>query len=125
LLIDAHAWIEYLLGSQKGEKLNEILLNEENEIKVISITISEVLSKTKRMGMNIETAYNSIINNSEIIETNAQSAKEAGLLHAKMKNEGSSIGIVDCLLIKTAIQTNSKLVTGDLHFKNFKEAIIL
>lgn len=125
LIIDAHSWIEYLKGSSIGEKLNKILLDEKNEIYTLSITISEVVSKAKREGMDSETAYNAIIKNAEIIETSIESAKEAGLLHAKMRQERSTMGIVDCLLLRTAIQTNSKLVSSDPHFKNFKEAILL
>ena len=46
-LIDTSAWIEYLNGSESGEKVNKILKNR-NEIYVISLIISEVISKVKR-----------------------------------------------------------------------------
>ena len=62
LIIDAHSWIEYLEGSFSGQKLNDIL-KEDNEILVLPITISEVMGYIKRKGGNVELAYNSIIKN--------------------------------------------------------------
>ena len=61
-IIDSSAWIEYLQGSIFGEKVREILMNN-NEIYVINITISEVVSKIKREKSDFELAYKTIISN--------------------------------------------------------------
>ena len=124
LLVDAHSWIEYLEGSSSGEKLSK-LLNEENEIYVLSITISEVVSKVKRSDKDSELAYDSIIKNSRILELTPRIAKEAGILHADIRKKNSSFGIVDSLLISSAKSINAKVVTGDRHFKQFNNVIII
>ena len=124
-LIDAYAWIEYLEGSFKGEKVNNIL-NGENEILVLPITIAEVVSKVQRKNSKPEVAYQSIISKSKAIEMTPRIAKQAGLLHAKMrKGAYKQFGIVDATIIETANVINAKILTGDPHFKDFKEAIIL
>lgn len=123
-IIDAYSWIEYLNGSEKGEKVNNIL-NSDNEIFVLSITIAEVISKVKRNGKDEKIAYESIIKRAKIIETIPRIAKEAGLLHAEMRKKFSQFGIVDALLIKTAKNIQAKILTGDNHFKDFPEAIML
>jgi len=124
LIIDAHSWIEYLKGSEQGEKLNN-LLNGNNEIIVLPITITEVIAKVKKQKGNVELAYSSIIKNSVIFEPTPRIAKEAGLLYVKMRKTNESFGIVDSILITSATLTDAKLVTGDNHFKPFKEAIII
>lgn len=123
-IIDAHSWIEYLEGSSKGEKVNKILQSE-NEIFVLPITIAEVVSKTKRKNSNSELAYKIIISNSKIMESTPKIAKQAGLLHAQMRKKYPQFGIVDAILIETAKATNSKVLTGDNHFKDLKEAIMI
>jgi predicted nucleic acid-binding protein len=123
-LFDAFAWIAYLEGTNKGEKVNEILENE-NEIFTLPTTITEVISKLKRQDKNIETAYSAIIKNSKILNITPKIAKEAGLIHAEYKNKIEGISMADTLLISSAKATNSKIITGDNHFKSFKEAIIL
>lgn len=123
-LIDAYAWIEYLEGSKKGEKVSEIL-ESENEIIILPITIAEVVSKVKRKEGNSELAYNVMISKSKIIEMTPKIAKNAGILHAETRKKSPRFGIVDSTLIETAKIINAKIVTGDPHFENFKEAIIL
>lgn len=119
-LIDSSIWIEYLNGSKEGEALNK-LIKENNEIFTLSINISEVISKVKRKRGNIEIAYESIIANSNIIEPTPKIAKEAGILHAEMKQKQSSFPLVDALLICTARTLSAKIITTDAHFKSFKD----
>lgn len=124
LIIDAHSWIEYFKGSISGEKLNN-LLNEDNEILVIPITISEVIAKIKKAKGDTETAYNSIIKNSKTFSPTPKIAKEAAIIYVETRKENESFGIVDALLISSAKSIGAKLVSGDHHFKKFKEAIII
>lgn len=123
-LIDSSAWIDYLRGSELGKKVREILL-EENEVYVISIIISEVVSKIKRDNGDVEIAYRSIISNSKIAEITPKISKEAGLLHADMKNKIKGFGLVDSLIISVAKKLNAKILTKDEHFKKFKEVVFL
>ena len=123
-LIDVYSWIEYLEGSKEGEKVYEILKSN-NEIFVLPITISEVVSKVKRMKGNALLAYEAIVSNSQIIETTPKIAKEAGLLHAQIRKKQPSFGIVDALLITTAKFIKGKVLTGDRHFRNFKETVFV
>lgn len=123
-IIDAFAWIEYLEGSEKGKKVYEIL-NSASENFVLLITIAEVISKVKRKGGNFKLAYDSMISNCKIANISPQIVKEAGLLHAEQRKKVPQFGIVDALLLITARYSGAKVLTGDAHFKSFKEAIIL
>src|SRR3989344_3955606 len=108
-LIDAYAWVEYLEGSSKGEKVNKILVDQ-NEILVLPITIAEVVSKVQRKNSKPEIAYQSMISKSKIITMTPKIAKEAGLLHAKMRKKYNQFGIVDAIIIETAKTINAKIL---------------
>ena len=123
-IIDTSAWIEYLEGSIKGEKVHHIL-KEREEIFTIPIIIAEIISKTKKNKENIEIAYNSIISNVKLFEITPKIAKEAGILHAETKAKLKSFALADALIICTARALNAKIITLDNHFKYFKEAILL
>lgn len=122
--IDSSAWIEYFSGSKAGEKLNEIL-NQDNEIYVISLIISEVVRNVKSNKKDFELAYESIIKNSKIFEITPKLAKEAGLMNAELRSRFGSFPLIDTLIICSAKALNAKVVTLDNHFKHFKEAIVL
>jgi len=44
-VIDAYAWIEYLIRSKTGEKVKSVLEKETNEIYTCAATVAEVVSK--------------------------------------------------------------------------------
>ena len=123
-LIDSSAWIEYLKGSKTGEKVNKIL-KENEEIFVLSIIIAEVVSKIERESLNSQLAYESMIKNAKIFDITPKISKEAGLLHAKIKQNQKSFSLADALIISSAKMINAELVTKDSHFKHFTGAIII
>ena len=122
-LIDTSAWIEYLDGSAKGEKVNKSL--NEAEIFTTSQVIAELVSKTKRKRGNVDTAYNAIIKIAKVSEVTPRIAKEAGILHAETKAKLQSFSLADALIICSARALKAKILTTDSHFKSFKEAIII
>ena len=122
-LIDSSAWIEYLEGSKEGEEVSELL--KKGEIFSLSLVIAEVISKVKRMGKDFNLAYKIISSNSKVLEINPQIAKESGLLHAEMKKEGKNFGLIDAIILISTRKLKANLVTGDNHFKGFKEAILI
>src|SRR4030042_7076636 len=97
VFIDSSAWVEYLEGSYAGEKVNQIL-NENNEICSISIIISEVISRAKRNNQNIDIPFRAIVSNSKIFELIPEIAREAGVLHADMKRKIGDFGLVDAVI---------------------------
>lgn len=123
-LIDAYAWIEYLEGSEKGKVVKNIL-NDNNEIFTLALTISEVVSRIKRKGLDAEAAAEAIQSNAKILDISAKAAKEAGVFHAEMREKISDFGLVDAILYTIAQAEEAKVVTGDPHFKGFKNVVFL
>lgn len=123
-IIDSYAWIEYLDGSSLGEKVKKIIEGN-NELFSLNLTILEVISRTKRKKMDFESAYQLIISISKIAEITPELAKKAGIIHAEIREKIKDFGLVDSLLIILARKLNAKILTGDEHFRGFKEAIMI
>lgn len=124
-VIDAYAWIEYLEGSQKGEKVRGVIEDEGNLIFTHKVTLSEVISVAKRRDLNAEIAINAIIALSQFYEGDLSFFKEAGILHAELRKRISLFGLADTFVLLTARKLGAKVVTGDPHFKGFKEVLFL
>jgi predicted nucleic acid-binding protein len=124
-VIDAYAWIEYLIGSKDGEKVKSILEDENNEIYTCAVTVAEVISKTAREGGNLETAYDIIISNSQVINIDEEISKETGVLHSEMRKTKKDFGLADAYVLAIARRIKSKVLTGDLHFEGVREAILI
>ncbi|MEK6928554.1 MAG: PIN domain-containing protein [Nanoarchaeota archaeon] len=123
-LIDTSAWIEYLEGSEKGENVNALFNNEDNEITTIPLIIAEVISKVTRKKGNIGSAF-ALLSSCVLLAIDGITAKEAGLLHTHEKEKNQNFSLADALILKVAQRNNLKLITTDRHFKSFKEATIL
>ena len=123
-LIDSFAWIEYFEWSEIGNKAKEFI-DSDNELYSINLTISEVVSRFKRKKFDFESAYNAIVTLSRVTEITPELGKKAGILHAELKEKMKNFGLVDALILTFAKELNAKVVTGDEHFKGFKEAVFI
>ena len=124
-VVDAWAWIEYLIGSEYGASLNEILENENAEVYTCAVTLSEVVSKVAREGKDVEVAYSLLLSNSQIVNADEELSKSAGLVHAEMRQKEKDFGLADSYVLATARKLKIKILTGDPHFKNLTEAMLI
>ena len=125
VVIDTFAWIEYLKGSARGIEVKNILESDENEAYTSVISIAEISSRLKRENEDFELAYSEILKLSKVYSISNELAKESGMLHAETRKSIKDFGMVDSIILATARKLGAKVVTGDPHFKGFKEAILI
>ncbi len=124
-IVDAGAWIEYFRGSEHGAKLNDILDDPATDIYTCAITIAEVICKIARDGRDVEAAYDMLLSNAQVIKMDEQISKQAGLLHSKMRQTRKDFGIADAFILATANKLRAKIITGDPHFKDLENTIMI
>jgi predicted nucleic acid-binding protein len=125
-VVDAWAWVEYLIGSEFGKKLKEVLdETQRSEVYTCAITLGEVISKVAREERDVEVAYTMLLSNSQIIDINEELSKHAGLLHCEMRKTVKDFGLADAYVLATARMLKAKVLTGDAHFKSVKEAVLI
>ncbi len=123
-IIDSYAWIEYLDGSDSGLKVREILMGDA-EVFTVSISVAEVVSRTKRRQKDVDVAYNTIIRNSKIVDVNEELGREAGIQHAEIRAKIKDFGLADALILTAARKLGAKILTGDPHFRSFRETVLI
>ncbi|MBU0894153.1 MAG: PIN domain-containing protein [Nanoarchaeota archaeon] len=123
IIFDTFAWIEFFEGTKKGKIVKDFLC--ENEIITPLIVFLELSYKADKEHWNFREIVNYIKHNSEIIGMNENFIFSFGKLYNKVKKNIRGISIVDVVLLHTAMLKNAKVLTGDKHFKGFKEAMIL
>lgn len=124
-IIDAHAWISYLIGEKAGESVTKIVEDTKNEIFTNIVTLAEVMSIIKREDRDYNESCKIILSLSKIYVADIVFAREVGLLHAEIKKKIKDFGLADAFVLLTARKLNAKIITGDKHFKSFKEAVLL
>ena len=124
-VVDAYAWVEYLVGSEAGIRVRDLLEKGNNEVYTCAVTLAEVVSKAAREGQDTETVYTILLSNSQIVNVDEELSKEAGILHAQIRRTDRDFGLADAYVLATARRTGSRVLTGDPHFKGVKEAILI
>jgi predicted nucleic acid-binding protein len=123
-VVDAYAWIEYLDGTDAGRKVTATLENND-DIYTCAVTLAEVVSKVARMGKDAKVAYDVLLSNSQVVVVDEELSFQAGLLHCEMRKTEKDFGLADSYVLATARRLESKILTGDSHFKSLKEAIMI
>jgi predicted nucleic acid-binding protein len=124
-VIDAYAWIEYLDGSSRGAKVRDLLENPENTLLTSAITLAELVSKSLRTKRDPKTAIKAVESNSTIHPVSSALASLAGEVHAEEKKRKKDFGLADAFVLATARNRSCKVLTGDPHFKDVPEAIMI
>jgi len=123
-MIDSYAWIEYFRGTRIGERAKSYI--ESHEAATATITVAELREKYLREGWNYfdeDLAF--ITSTTLIVPLEKNIAVLAGEINHTAKREAKGWGISDSIILATARSTSTKVVTGDRHFREVKEAIFL
>ena len=132
IVIDAYAWIEFFLGNKKGCKVKEILEDAE-EIYTPSTVIAEIARKYFREGIDLETIdsrLESISVSSNVTQIDSKTAIEAAKCYIELsenakKHKLKSPSLFDAIVLATGRVTESKILTGDEHFRDLPEVVWL
>ena len=123
IIIDTYAWIEYFKGSEQG-KIVEKYLNEEKTITP-SVVLIELSCKSIKEGWDFEEYLKFIKSKSLIIGMDDESIIKCGQIYFNEKKKKSGFGLVDAIILTSAIRMNAKILTGDEHFRDVKEAVFI
>ncbi len=130
IVVDTYAWIELLIGSQKGGKIKDILENAE-KVYTPSTVLAETARKFLREDIDEKTIaewLEIITDASEIAQIDSATALEAAksqiaLTEKAKKLKQNTPGLFDAIVHATAKINQCKILTGDEHFKDLPETI--
>ena len=130
IVIDTYAWIELFLGSEKGQKVKE-LIEDAEEVFTPGTVLAETARKFLREGADEKTinAWLEIITSASVItQIDSATAIEAAKCQLELSSKAkiakqNTPSLFDAIVQATAKINQCKIVTGDEHFKNLSETI--
>ncbi len=123
IVFDTYAWVEYFNGTSKGNLVKRYL--EREEILTPIIVLLELSYKADKECWNFDNHLKFIKANSEIVGMNEEFVLLFGKFYNRIKKKVKKIGITDIIIIHTANVNNAKILTGDPHFKEMNNVIML
>ncbi len=125
-VFDTYAWVEYIADSKHAKKVTTILKNTRYKKVTPATVIAELTEKLFREGSErsqIEQIISFIANKTLIIQCDSGIAFRAGEVNYTQKKKIRDWGMLDSLNYAVARTLNYKFVTGDPHFKAFKDVV--
>ena len=120
VLIDSWAWIEYFKGSKFGVKARPYIEGKE-EVVVSTINVAEVYTfLLRKKKEEAEELIKFLLKTSFVIPITSEIALEA----AKNKVE-KKMGMADAIVLATANNQKTKILTGDDDFLNEENIIYI
>jgi predicted nucleic acid-binding protein len=129
-VIDSYAWIEHFLGTEKGRKVDNILQNAD-EVYTPDTVLAEVARKFVREGVKVRIVNEwlaQIVDASNIICLDTKLAINTAQCYLEMevnarKSKLNLPSLFDAVVLAVSKSLNSKVLTGDQHFKDLPETV--
>lgn len=112
------------MGTPKGEKVKK-LVDDDIQLYTSPIVIAEIYSKSLRTDRKAEERKDFILKRCALVALDEKIAVEAAKIHAENKTRMQDFGLADAFILASARNRKIKVVTGDPHFKDFQDTIML
>lgn len=130
IAIDSYAWIEHFLGTEKGQKIDNILENA-TEVYTPDTVLAEVARKFIREGVDANIVNEwlaEIVGASTIVCLDANLAIDAAQCYLEIeakarKSKLNLPSLLDAVVLAIGRSLGSKVLTGDQHFKELPETL--
>jgi predicted nucleic acid-binding protein len=124
-IIDSWAWIEYLIGSEKGFILKRLMDNKNHKFITMECTLSELKSYCLRTNSDFSNIRSIVKRNSIVLPVLAAHWTKAAQIKHEMRKKVKDFGLIDSILITKQREFNCKIISGDKHFKGMKYVIYI
>ena len=124
-IIDSYAWVEYFIGSKKGEILEKLFKDEKNQFLIVVCCLAEIKGWSIRNNHNFSSLYRTIRANSIILPVTEYNWIEAAEEKMEQRKKQHDFGLIDAVILIKQKERNCKVISGDKHFKRLKNVVFL
>ncbi len=122
-IVDSFAWIEYFAGTRAGEVAKRYI--ENGDAITPTIVIAELSAKYSKIKQDFASKLRFIVLKSRTVALDEETATLAGSISTERKTIIKRWGLVDSIILATARLQKINVLTGDEHFRDLKEAIMI
>ncbi|MEK6922811.1 MAG: PIN domain-containing protein [Nanoarchaeota archaeon] len=124
-IIDSYAWIEYFIGSNKGEILKKLFLDDKNSFLTMGCCLAEIKGLALKNNRDFNQLYKIIKANSRILAITERDWIDTAKERFEQRKKQKDFGLIDAVILVKQKELNCKIVSGDKHFKDMKDVIFM
>lgn len=124
-IVDTYAWIEYFIGSKKGEKAAVIIDDSNEPLITVECCLAEVRGWTLRERQEFNEIYAIVKSNSEILRVFTRLWIRAAEIRHEVRETVPDFGLIDSVILTVQEEKGCRVLTGDSHFEEMKDVVFL
>ena len=124
-LLDTYAWVEYFIGSKKGQVVKGMVEDEGNVIYTPDCCLAELKGWAIREGVDFDELYRIVRKLSDIHCILTEDWLDAATVRSEMRKSAKDFGMMDALIVAQQRRLGCKVVSGDAHFEGVEDAVLL
>jgi predicted nucleic acid-binding protein len=124
-IVDTYAWIEYFIGSDKGEKAAVIIDDPTEHLITVECYLAEIRGWTLREKQIFDEIYAIVKSNSEILRVFTRMWIRAAEVRHEVRKIVSGFGLIDSVILAVQEDKRCMVLTGDPHFKEMNDVVFL
>jgi predicted nucleic acid-binding protein len=123
IIIDTSAWIEYFNGTIKGKIVEKYL--DDEKLFTPSIVLIELSCKSAKENWDFSEYLIFIKSKSSIIGLSEEAIIKCGKIYTEQRKKKPSFSMIDAIIWTLAEKSSAKILTGDNHFIDFKDVVMI
>jgi hypothetical protein len=124
-ILDSYAWIEYFIGSKKGETVRELILDEKNQFFTVDCCLAEIMGWALVNNKEFDVLFKVIRTTSIIVPAMEHDWIEAGKEKFEQRKAHRDFGLIGAMILTKQKKFSCKIISGDKHFKDIKNVVYL
>ncbi len=124
-IIDTYAWIEYFVGSKKGEILKKLFLDEKNKFFIVECCLAEIKGWCLRETKDFDKLFKIVKANSNILTITEYNWIDAAEEKFEQRKTQKTFGLIDAMILTKQKELNCKVISGDKHFKSLNNVLFM
>ena len=124
IIVDAFAWVEFFIGSERGRIVKRYI-----DDGYVMITLTTTLSELKEYALRNDKDFDEILplirGCSEIREIDEGIGIMAGKVNYERKKVVKGWGMMDSYVLASSLVLNAGILTGDQHFRDVEDVIMI
>lgn len=124
-IIDSYAWVEYFIGSSKGEALRKLFADERNRFMTLECCLAEIMGWSLKNSQDFARLFAIVRSNSDILQITEHDWIDAGKERHEQRKSQKDFGLIDSVILVKQKEFACKVISGDKHFKSLPNVIFL
>ena len=124
-IVDSYAWVEYFIGSKKGEVLKKLFLDGKNQFLTVECCLAEIKGWAIKNNKNFDKLYKIIRANSNLSGITEYNWIDAAIERAEQRKTRKNFGLIDAIILIKQKELNCKIISGDRHFEDMRNVVFL